>query len=1511
MPEIKNRFLGSKMDKDSDSRLIQPGFYRDALNFRVSGSESSDAGAGENSYSNKKLTNIGMGADPKTIGMFCDEFEEKIYWFVKTTTGNFVLEWDNLNEISSYVLIDTRSEPNNVLNFSEDYLITGVNVLIDSDNGNRFLLWTDGLNRPRQINIERAKTYGENGFGQHEISVYKMPPTEAPVIGLTNTSSDEENNMEEKFLSFSYRYKYLDGEYSALSPFTDYAFRPKTFFYDYSISSNESMVNRFSAANITFNTGSDLVVGVEIVFKESGSNTVYAVEFFDKNSKGWADNTEVSFLYSNSKIKRVLGENELVRIYDNVPLVAFSQELIGNRLMFANYKENINLLDSEGDKINVNLELGKVSTPVVEGTPSETMKTNRDYEIAIAYVYEGGRVTTPLTSEGNTLYIKNSECVNKNQLKVNVSSPAPEGVDSFRFYIKQSKTDYDTVIPTLFYQDGVYVWIKLEANEVNKIKEGDFIYVKADSSQILENVVQTKVLEIVNQEQNFLEDDGVSEIRQIRGTYFKIKPIGFRINEDDFEFHEFDGYDNTRNAYDTPIRNNISYVEEAVGYALEESDDLVVTPGTHTNYTGGEDVRYLIEIDSQGTPDTFRWSKDNGQTYEASGVGILGTTQSLDNGVEITFGSTTGHDASDYWIVSAKSNSDNNFGGDMSSKAYAIFKGIGEDDTEGEADVIEGGSRITITYDEYGESNQYVNKNYISSRRYDNLEEWFYGDNILSDFPIPDSRIWFRRGSVGNDGNAKYIQIDQTKEMSMIIRSLGTQNSDADGRAKISSRITIFQSENDIIFETKPVENNLDIFYEINKTYPVSNGLHIGNGDDDIDQTTSTPGEFVLDVFNAFCWGNGFESYKIKDLFNNTNMKMDTRPSSPIEEYKENYRISSITYSGVFEQTTNSNALNEFNLALANYKDLDDKYGKIKKLFSRDNNLLVFQEDKVLQVLFNKSVLYNADGSGNVTQNIDVLGQEIPYAGEYGISNNPESFAIFGNMIWFTDSKRGAVMRLSQDGLTEISSYGMNDFFRDSFIDNSRSKKLGGYDPYFDEYVLSVGDQPALGVLEVGCGSNIYKTGQVTPYTYKLKLNSLSGDVIISYNISESSDIQAVFNGTTYSSSAVSGSGQLSFTRDSLVEDEVVITVTPLGAPADISLSHTCPVGNQLKVVTIILNGSEDVGKTMTSRYKWNTSPFFAETPVFEEDGVTLFKEQTGVQGTAGFPIDGATIEMQAYQDYINSGDFSVEEANTLSYLITSDVYTEGDISTIQSLATYPTITTVNEGGVPETNKITFTMNRPVGDEILYLIYDYNSVAITENTYINIYFDSSGSMNSTLTPLQEMRDTLLQDALLPFYNNDASLYNQRVNVVSNGTERTLNMLDFTGTYPEDADNVVSLVFQDEANPVYHQVPTDINATRTVQYDSDIAAFRANLDSFSPSFYRGVIFQVDETGGATNFKQLVQAIQNGTGNYSGTNGLSDRTEIVYKYDIQDGGTAQYYLDQVTTALEELGFDLTPE
>jgi hypothetical protein len=70
-------------------------------------------------------------------------------------------------------------------------------------------------------------------------------------------------------------------------------------------------------------------------------------------------------------------------------------------------------------------------------------------------------------------------------------------------------------------------------------------------------------------------------------------------------------------------------------------------------YSGTEPRDYVVEVDGTGTPDTFKWSNDGGATWSATTVDITAGTISLENGITVTFGATTGHTLGDKWEFTA------------------------------------------------------------------------------------------------------------------------------------------------------------------------------------------------------------------------------------------------------------------------------------------------------------------------------------------------------------------------------------------------------------------------------------------------------------------------------------------------------------------------------------------------------------------------------------------------------------------------------------------------------------------------------------------------------------------------------------------------------------------------------------------------------------------------------------------------------------------------------------------
>ena len=164
MPKSTSTFIKSKMNKDTDSRILPPGEYRDAQNVSISKSEGSDVGALENVLGNRALVDINdlLGATVKNlevIGHFMDIENSRIFImltnyndsspdqlsnFAPANSGHYIYSYNIINGTT------TQLVSGEFLNFSKTHPIYGINILED------LLFWTDDRNQPRKINIESA-----------------------------------------------------------------------------------------------------------------------------------------------------------------------------------------------------------------------------------------------------------------------------------------------------------------------------------------------------------------------------------------------------------------------------------------------------------------------------------------------------------------------------------------------------------------------------------------------------------------------------------------------------------------------------------------------------------------------------------------------------------------------------------------------------------------------------------------------------------------------------------------------------------------------------------------------------------------------------------------------------------------------------------------------------------------------------------------------------------------------------------------------------------------------------------------------------------------------------------------------------------------------------------------------------------------------------------------------------------------------------------------------------------
>jgi len=295
----------------------------------------------------------------------------------------------------------------------------------------------------------------------------------------------------------------------------------------------------------------------------------------------------------------------------------------------------------------------------------------------------------------------------------------------------------------------------------------------------------------------------------------------------------------------------------------------------------------------------------------------------------------------------------------------------------------------------------------------------------------------------------------------------------------------------EIYTPVKDLENNF--FFEIGEFYDIENGLHLGN---EQNQTDTEPAIVKFNSGDTYLFKRNMpitdtlfkneyvESNYVNDFVDRNFITADTgRPNIVNMDIKQLRRPTTIYYSQRFIPESGINGLNSF--FDENFEQYDRKYGSIQRLASFDKRLECYQELKVGQILVEENVIFDQFAQGQVAASEKVLSKMIYYSGEYGIGLHPESFCYYGNRRYFVDYRRGAVCRLSTDGITLISDIKMEEFFEDKFKEYLSQELVPTifttYDVGYDELVVAFGGlnrtlfvPPVVG--NINFGSIVYET---------------------------------------------------------------------------------------------------------------------------------------------------------------------------------------------------------------------------------------------------------------------------------------------------------------------------------------------------------------------------------------------------------------------------------------------------
>ena len=174
--------------------------------------------------------------------------------------------------------------------------------------------------------------------------------------------------LEDKFVRFSYRYRFDDNEYSIMAPFTQPAFIPKQdgyFVYNkdtpinLQLEDDQTAAYRSTIVSFMENKVDDITLRIPLPFEKSELSNklkIQELEILYKESDGLAvkvidtipiakltespsvDPNTFAYNYISKKPIKTLPNDVITRVFDKVPVRALAQEIASNRIVYGNFQ---------------------------------------------------------------------------------------------------------------------------------------------------------------------------------------------------------------------------------------------------------------------------------------------------------------------------------------------------------------------------------------------------------------------------------------------------------------------------------------------------------------------------------------------------------------------------------------------------------------------------------------------------------------------------------------------------------------------------------------------------------------------------------------------------------------------------------------------------------------------------------------------------------------------------------------------------------------------------------------------------------------------------------------------------------------------------------------------------------------------------------------------------------------------------------------------------------------------
>ena len=515
MAKVQNLFINGRMDSDTDYSVVDNKSYVRTENMRIVG-EGND-GAFKN-LKGSELVSSKFTVDGMQVVGIGEGNDNNLFYFLAHKNGlSKIVKYNTETKVSELIIQD-----NTVLRFDLVRWNNGVEIfpykyILNIDQiGDMLHFSNENWKYPRVINLKRISDYA-NGFTEKDISLIKEPPLLAPIVtSKTASSGIEFSEKQNKFISFTYRYKYSDGSFSPLSFYTESVFETQDNIGVDDKRSNKGMTNKYDNIVLSVNSGNKNVTDVEVYAREHGSNTVYLIYSANKEKLGILDNANIDNIkYNYSTNYTVLNDKDTNLLYSNVPNYPKTQTAVGNRLVYGNYKEGYELLDKDGNNVLIDFEITKNKNPYIRGGNNKTIISLIKNKLAVIY-YDDYNVSStallPIDQTDADFEFDYDDRLTVNSLSVKLLNNAPKWATKMKFGVKTEPLNFEVLYITYAKRIGGDVYLLLTSDNVNRVKKDDVV-IRTDIGAELYKEHKVEEVKI------YTVEDGLN----VSGVYAKVK----------------------------------------------------------------------------------------------------------------------------------------------------------------------------------------------------------------------------------------------------------------------------------------------------------------------------------------------------------------------------------------------------------------------------------------------------------------------------------------------------------------------------------------------------------------------------------------------------------------------------------------------------------------------------------------------------------------------------------------------------------------------------------------------------------------------------------------------------------------------------------------------------------------------------------------------------------------------------------------------------------------------------